>query len=146
MATTKKQVFILRRYEIKQGTMAGCVCNIVRSIKAVKGEQVTHEYQVWRYADGVMSCNCDARGNCCHIKHVETVEAARNAAVVVTPVTPVVAKPEVTVLPVAETPAAVAEAKPVARMRKMSSVEASGPAWLMTGLTRNGYISGRKAS
>lgn len=63
---TLKEVFIIRRYEIKRGTMAGSICNVVRSVKTVKKQEVINEYQVWIYADGTTTCDCPASGDCCH--------------------------------------------------------------------------------
>lgn len=72
-----KEVFIIRRYEIKRGTMAGSICNVVRSIKTVKGQQVVNEYQVWTLRDGVTTCDCESRGDCCHKDEVSFAEMRR---------------------------------------------------------------------
>lgn len=72
-----KEVFVLRRYEIKRGTMAGSICNVVRSIQTVKKQEVVHEYQVWTYADGTTTCDCPAHGICCHQDEVSFSEMRR---------------------------------------------------------------------
>lgn len=70
----QKEVFIIRRYEIKRGTMAGSICNVVRSIKTVKGQQVVNEYQVWTLRDGVTTCDCPSKVPCCHMDEVSFSE------------------------------------------------------------------------
>lgn len=69
-----KEVFIIRRYEIKRGTMAGSICNVVRSVKTVKGQQVVNEYQVWTLRDGVTTCDCPSKVPCCHMDEVSFSE------------------------------------------------------------------------
>ncbi len=73
---SQKQVFILRRYTVNKGIMAGCTCNVVRSTKTVKKHLVTNDYQVWQYSDGRVTCDCPAYKPCGHIDLVE-IEGAR---------------------------------------------------------------------
>jgi hypothetical protein len=71
-----KVCFVLRRYEVKKGILTGCVCHVIRSFKTVKGQEVAAEYQVWRYADGMICCDCKAKTECYHIRHVQEWEEA----------------------------------------------------------------------
>jgi hypothetical protein len=111
-----KECFILRRYEMKKGSLAGCVCHVVRSVKQVKGQQVTAEYQVWRYADGMVTCNCKATGECYHMVCVELAEMrySRHVQPVVKKSTKKVAKPApVSKLPVTSTKSSVSSSPAV---------------------------------
>jgi hypothetical protein len=75
---SQSELTILRRYAVSKGNMAGSICNVVRSVKTVKGEVVSHDYQVWKYADGVMSCDCPAKTPYCqHKDFVEIGEMRR---------------------------------------------------------------------
>lgn len=79
MANSKKQaaasqLTIIRRYAISRGQMSGCICNVVRSEKTVKGQQISHDYQVWQYRDGHYSCDCPAKTPLC--KHIDLVVAS----------------------------------------------------------------------
>src|SRR2546423_174603 len=69
---SQRELTILRRYAISKGKMAGSICNVVRSTKMVKGKQVSHDYQVWKYRVGRMSCDCPATTPYC--KHIDLVE------------------------------------------------------------------------
>lgn len=74
---SQRELTILRRYAISKGNMAGSICNVVRSVKTVKGQQVSHDYQVWTFADGVMSCDCPAKTPYCRHKDLVEIEAMR---------------------------------------------------------------------
>lgn len=75
-AASKKVCYTTLRVEVKKGILAGCLCHRVKSEKTVKGNLVTAEYEVWRYADGMYCCNCPATKECYHIRHVKAWEEA----------------------------------------------------------------------
>ncbi len=116
MQEPTKVCFILRRYAIKSGLMAGSVCNVVRSIKQVKGVEVIAEYQVWT-VNGKTTCNCDSFFSCYHKVHVLRMEDLRVEAeafandVTVAPVT--TPTPLVIIVPVVVASTAIKAAKAV---------------------------------
>lgn len=74
---SQRELTILRRYAISKGNMAGSICNVVHSVKTIKGETIENDYQVWTYRLGRMSCDCPAKTPyCCHIDLV-TIEEYR---------------------------------------------------------------------
>jgi len=78
-ATQKRIMYVTARYSFKCGTMAGSVCYAVRSIKTVKGVEVTNNYQVMIRTDGVATCNCESRKPCCHMLFVSEIENERDS-------------------------------------------------------------------
>lgn len=80
---TKKLVrmmFVTARYTFNAGIMAGSVCYGVRSIKTVKGQEVTNNYQCFIHTDGTVSCNCESRkALCCHALFVSEIENERDS-------------------------------------------------------------------
>lgn len=154
-AASKKELTIVAIYKFKSnGKLNGTRCTLVRN---GEGE----EYQVWTHSNGCSSsCTCEGftkwHRKCYHIKFAEVRQAVAAPApvVVAEPVattvasveTPAVVETVSTAQPVVETTATeIVVKQPAASGRKMSSVEASMPAWMLTGRSNNGTFTGRGA-
>jgi hypothetical protein len=151
MATTKKQQTmhiehttspIIRCRARKDFTLLGQEIKQNETFYMVRSSSGDGQYHLvhWGSEREAWRCSCGA-GYKKHA-HVAAVNVWIKEHVCHKPAVVLVAQSKATAQSVIETPAAGVDTKPVVG-RKMSSVEASMPAWMLTGRSNNGTFAGR---